>query len=170
MSDAVDLMRSEAGPDAVIVDVGAGEVRLQGVIAIDIGRAADVRGDMLGLPLVSGAVDGLLYAASLHYGPIDAVIGEAARVLRPRGVVVAIDSPIYRDSSAAAAAKARSESYYASRGAPELAAHYHPIDAAALRAALTANALELVRLSSGGRWRRLLRRGPTSFVLARKLR
>ena len=85
-------------------------------------------------------------------------------------MLVAIDSPIYRDRSAAAAALARSQSYYRTQGSPELAAHYHPIDAGALRASLDAGGLELTRLSFGGRWRRLLRRGPTSFVLARKLR
>ena len=170
IAGAVDLMRRELGAKARIVDVGAGAMRMEGVVAIDIGPGADVRGDMLALPLRAATVDGLLYAAALHYGPIDGVITEASRVLRPRGILIAIDSPIYRDRSAAAAALARSQSYYASQGSPELAAHYHPIDAGALRAALGAGGLELTRLSFGGRWRRLLRRGPTSFVLARKLR
>jgi len=170
IADAVDRLRRELGPDARIVDVGAGGVRMKGIVAIDIGGEADVRGDMTALPLGPASVDGLLYAASLHYGPVDVVVSEAARVLRPGGMLVAIDSPVYPDRSAAAAAKARSESYYERKGAPQLAEHYHPIDAGALRAALAANGLEIMRLSVGGRWGRLLRRGPTSFALARKLR
>jgi SAM-dependent methyltransferase len=170
VADAVELIRRELGARASVVSVGAGVMRLPGVITIDLLPFADVTADMRALPLADGSIDGVLYAASLHYAPVDVAIAEAARVLRREGLFVAIDSPIYTDEAAAAAAKARSESYYASKGFPRLAANYHPIDAGALRAALAANGLELARLSLGGRWRRLLRRGPTSFVLARKLR
>ena len=163
-------MRGELGPDALIVDVGAGSVNVSGVVTIDIAPGSDVRGDMRALPLADASVDGLLYAASIHYAPVEVAIAEAGRVLKPRGVLVAIDSPMYRDAAAAAAARSRTAAYYASAGFPELAAHYHPVEVGRLRSAFAAHGLEIARLTTGSRWRRLLRRGPTSFVLARKLR
>lgn len=170
VADAVELIRCELGAGASIVSVGAGVMRLPGVITIDLLPTADITADMRALPLADGSIDGVLYAASLHYAPIDVAIAEAARVVRHDGLFVAIDSPIYANEAAAAAAQARSAAYYSRMGVPELSANYHPIDAAALRAALETSGLELARLTFGGRWRRLLRRGPTSFVLARKLR
>ena len=170
VADAVELIRCELGAGASIVSVGAGVMRLPGVITIDLLPTADITADMRALPLADGSIDGVLYAASLHYAPIEVAIAEAARVVRHDGLFVAIDSPIYANEAAAAAAQARSAAYYSRMGVPELSANYHPIDAAALRAALETSGLELARLTFGGRWRRLLRRGPTSFVLARKLR
>jgi len=170
VADAVELIRRELGAGASIVSVGAGVMRLPGVITIDLLPTADITADMRALPLADGSIDGVLYAASLHYAPIDVAIAEAARVVRHDGLFVAIDSPIYANEAAAAAAQGRSAAYYSRMGVPELSANYHPIDAAALRAALETSGLELARLTFGGRWRRLLRRGPTSFVIARKLR
>lgn len=167
---AIDLAREEVGANALIVDVGAGAQRNAGVITIDLGTDAQVRGDMRNLPLPDSSVDGALYAASLHYAPVDVVIAEAARILRPGGLLVAIDSPVYDGPAAAAAAKARSTAYYAAAGYPALAEHYHPIEVGALRLALARSGFGLLRLTTGSRWRRLLRRGPDSVVLARRLR
>jgi SAM-dependent methyltransferase/uncharacterized protein YbaR (Trm112 family) len=53
------------------------------------------------LPLADGQADLAIYNASLHYS-VDyrATLAEALRVLRPRGRIVVIDSPIYgRDAS-----------------------------------------------------------------------
>ena len=166
---AIELVRSRLGMNALIVDVGAGAQRLAGVVAIDVGAGPDVRGDMRSLPLRDSSVDATLYAASLHYAPVDAAVAEAARVLRPGGLLVVLDSPIYDSPAAAAAAKARSVDYYARAGHPFLAEHYHPIEAGALREALARSRLELLTLRLGARWRRVLRRGPDSLVLARKL-
>ena len=167
---SVELIRRELGADASIVSVGAGAMRSPGVIAVDLLPTADVMADMRALPFQDGSLDGVLYAASLHYAPVSVAVAEAARVLRPGGIFIAIDSPVYTDEKGVAAARARSEAYYASKGMPELAAHYHPIDLAALLVALAGGSLELKSLSTGSPWRRLLRRGPRSFVLARKLR
>ena len=167
---ALDMIRAQLGDGARIVDVGAEANRGPGVIAIDLGAGADVTGDMRHLPLRDASVDGVLYAASLHYAPVDAAIAEAARVLRQGGLLVALDSPIYEGAAAVDAARSRSAAYYARMGQAALAAHYHPIELAALRHALESNGLDAVRLTTGSRWRRLLRRGPESFVLARKLR
>jgi SAM-dependent methyltransferase len=173
IASAVELIRVQLGAGALIVDVGAGAAAATGVIAIDLvpppGRLA-VRGDMRRLPLADGSIDAVLYAASLHYAPLGDAVTEAARVLRPGGLLVALDSPIYEGPAAAAAARARSAAYYERAGHPLLAAHYHPIELGALRTALQANGFEVARLTLGSRWRRLARRGPDSFVLARKLR
>lgn len=170
IADAVRVLRDELGPDALIVDIGSGSARTPGVIAIDLVPGADIRADMRALPLRDGSAGGALYAASLHYAPIGDAVAEAARILRPGGLLAAIDSPIYVGRSAAAAAASRTAAYYARAGHPELARHYHPIELEELRRTLAANGFEVVRLSTGSGWRRLLRRGPTSFVLARKLR
>lgn len=170
IAQAIGLVRNRLGANAVIVDIGAGAQRHAGVIGIDLGGRPNVRGDMRSLPLRDASVDATLYAASLHYAPVDEAVAEAARVLRAGGLLVAIDSPIYDSPAAAAEARARSAEYYARAGHPSLADHYHPIEAGALRRALTRSGLELVTLRLGSRWRRLLRRGPDSLVLARKLR
>jgi len=166
----VDSMRAELGANATIASVGAGAMRVPGVIAVDLLAPANVRADMRALPFADGAIDGAVYAASLHYAELGESVPEAARVLRGGGLLAVIDSPIYFGQPDATAAAARSAAYYARAGHPELAAFYHPLEAGALRATLAQNRFEMVELTAGSRWRRLLRRGPRSFVLARKLR
>jgi SAM-dependent methyltransferase len=169
----------------VVLDIGSGggwAARYLGdtaVIAIDLldsggGSAAiQVRADMSSLPVRDHTVDAALYIASLHYAALGDSIRQAARVLRPGGVLVALDSPIYRDRTAQAQAAARSAAYYAHAGFPELADHYHPIDLGALRAALEANGFRVVRLDAGTSsarwWRRMGRPRHPSFLLAKSI-
>lgn len=166
IADAVALIRRRAGDGALIADVGSGATPQAGVIAIDLVGGAAVRGDMRRLPLRNASVDGVLFAAALHYAPLDEALGEAARVLRPGGLLVAIDSPIYGGGDAVRRAAHRSAAYYETAGHPALEAHYHPIELKALRDALSAAAFQTERIATGSPWSRLLRRGPTSFVLA----
>jgi len=152
--------------------LGGADVIAVDLLSIDAGDAGlRVRADMCSLPVSDHTVDCVLYIASLHYAPMDDAIREAARVLRPAGMLVALDSPIYRDRSARSRAWARSAAYYAGAGFPELAEHYHPIDMAALRAALAAQGLGVIRLEGGTGadrwWQRLSRRRRPSFLLAR---
>jgi len=123
------------------------------------------------LPLRDSTVDVAFYAASLHYAPVSDAIGEAARVLRPGGLLVALDSPMYGDRRRQAQAEARSAAYYADAGFPELAAHYHPIDVTALRAALAGEGFDVLQLEAGasarGSWERLGRPRRSSFLVAR---
>jgi len=166
----------------VVVDIGSGGgwaaryLRDAEVIAIDLldiqsrPGVLQVRADMRSLPLRDSTVDVAFYGASLHYAPVADSIREAARVLRPGGLVVAVDSPMYRDRRAQALAETRSEAYYAEAGFPELAAHYHPIDMADLRAALAARGFDVLRLEAGRtarRWWERLGRSERSFLLAK---
>lgn len=166
-----------------MVDIGSGggwAARYFGdadVIAIDLvdieskPDVVQVRADMRSLPLRDSTVDVAFYAASLHYVPVTDSIAEAARVLRRGGLIVAVDSPMYIDRRGQALAEARSTAYYAGVGFPELAAHYHPIDVMALRAALASEGFQVLRLEAGvtaGRWwERLGRPRRSSFLVAR---
>ena len=163
-------MRAELGGEALIVDAGSGSSADPGVISLDLAPGAQVRGDMRRLPLRDASVDGLFFAASLHYAPADDAIREAARVLRPGGMLVAIDSPLYRGTRAVRNAVHRTAAYYESMGHPALEMHYHPIEAGALRKALVESGFEVLRLTTGSGWRRLLGGGPDSSVSARRLR
>lgn len=110
--------------------------------------AVAVRADMRRLPVRDGVLDGLLYTAAIHYAAIGEAIQEAARVLRPDGLLVAIESPMYPGPRAAARAAARSTEYYAAMGYPELAADYHPIDVSQLTAELARSGFRIERLDT----------------------
>ena len=183
---AAALARFDSGAErGIVLDVGSGggwAARYVGdadVIAVDLlaagaGSAAlHLRADMRSLPLRDHTVDAALYVASLHYAPLTDSIREAARVLRPGGALIALDSPMYHDRGAQARAARRSAEYYASAGFPELAEHYHPIDTGELRAALAARDVEVIRLDPGtgaeGWWQRLGRQRRPSFLLARTI-
>ena len=169
---------------AVVVDVGSGGgwaaryLRDADVIAIDlldVGSpwALGVRGDMSHLPLQDGVADGILFAASLHYGSLDEVLLEAARVLRVDGLLVVVDSPIYSDSAGQVQAAARSAAYYLKSGYPDLADRYHPISAMAFRTALLESGFEIERFEFGsGRSRlwRFRRRPPGTLVVAHRVK
>ncbi|MFB6159737.1 MAG: class I SAM-dependent methyltransferase [Haloferacaceae archaeon] len=79
--------RAAAGldvPERVVVDAAAGMCR-----RARAGGLAAVRGDAGRLPVASAAVDAVLVADALHHLPApDEALREAARVLRPGGVLV----------------------------------------------------------------------------------
>lgn len=167
----------------LILDVGSGggwaSRFLEGaeVVAIDLIQPATgkltIRADMRWLPLVSGSIDGALFAASLHYADPSDVIPEAARVVRSGGLVVAVDSPIYPDERSRAAATMRSNSYYLKAGFPRLAERYRPLEAHELRRVITESGLRVERLEVGSRISRAIRRltgqPPGSLLVARRL-
>jgi SAM-dependent methyltransferase len=166
----------------LIVDVGSGSgwaaryVSRADVIAMDLldGEsrwALAVRADMQRLPIRTAVADGILFAASLHYGALEPVLAEAGRVLRPDGLLVVVDSPIYADDIRQAQAAARSADYYSKAGYPELADRYHPIESSGLRRALLQSGFEIERFEVDNKWQRLLgrrRRPPATFVSARR--
>ena len=117
------LARRLAGSFAVTaLDVDASDT---GLAALDDRRVARVRGDLQALPLTAGSFDAVVVAAALHYA-VDQVgaLAELARVLRPRGVIVIADSPVYANAAARDAAWSRSRDYYAAAGAAHLADRY----------------------------------------------
>ncbi len=53
------------------------------------------------LPLPDGSTDLVIFNASLHYSTgYEATLAEAARILRPGGSLVVVDTPVYRDPGA----------------------------------------------------------------------
>jgi len=173
-----------ADPRPVVGDVGAGGgwaaqlFSRADVIAFDLldaprepGPALSVRADMRRLPLREGSVDGLLYTASIHYVPMDDAVREAARVLRPGGLLVAIESPMYVDHRSAVRAAERSARYYAAMGYAELAVHYHPVDVRRLKAALARSGFRIERMEIPrglfSLWRGLTQRRVFAMVVSR---
>lgn len=166
----------------VIIDIGAGggwAARLLSwatVIGVDLipptaGSDKFVRGDMRHLPLQSRCADAVVFAASLHYAPLEEVISEAGRVLKRGGLMAAVDSPIYRNKPEQFAAITRSEAYYRKSGFPALASHYHPISGEELRRTLDRIGFRVLIWRTGtslvARLERRLGRPRTSMVVAR---
>jgi ubiquinone/menaquinone biosynthesis C-methylase UbiE len=60
------------------------------------------------LPYLDGQFDAVIAAASLHYaGDLAVAVTEAARVLRPGGIFILLDTPIYRHAAVGQAVVAR---------------------------------------------------------------
>jgi SAM-dependent methyltransferase len=170
----------------VVADIGSGTGWAHqllagfGVIAFDIlptipsGSTLQVRADMRRLPLRDQTIDAAFFGAALHYVPVKDALSEAARILRPDGLLLVADSPIYTGDVRQAQAARRSCAYYGRAGYPELANHYHPIEIGALRSALAESGFALDRLSVEGRvkalWHRLARRPPATLLVGRRMR
>ena len=117
------LVRAHAPGAVRVLDLGAGNGwmarRLAGSFRV---TALDVDAGDTGLRALHYAVD------------VRAVLTEAARVLRPGGVLIVADSPVYDDDVARDAAWQRTRSHYASFGAAHLAARYRGLTRAELDA------------------------------------
>ncbi len=77
------------------VDLSPAELSLAAARGLDV-----VRGDAAELPIATGAVDSLVVSMALQLVPFDRTLAEAARVLRPGGVLVAL-VPVSRPLSRA---------------------------------------------------------------------
>jgi SAM-dependent methyltransferase len=170
----------------VVADIGSGTGWAQpllagfGVIAFDIlptrpsGGALTVRADMRRLPLRDSTIDAAFFSASIHYVAPAEALAEAARVLKHGGLLVAVDSPIYRNDDSRARAASRSAAYFASAGYPGLATGYHPASVGELRSVVADAGFALVDLKTEGvvqaLWRRVIRRPPASLVVGRRVR
>jgi|SRR6185437_1904258 SAM-dependent methyltransferase len=97
-----------------------------GLGAIDDRRVGRLRADLEALPLAAGRVDLAIVAAALHYAlDLTRALTELARVLRPGGLLVVADSPLYPDVAARDAAWERTRDHYRAAGAGHLAGRYH---------------------------------------------
>jgi SAM-dependent methyltransferase len=104
------------------LDVDGSETGLGG---LRDGRVARVLGDLEALPLRTASYDAVVAAATLHYAPdLAGALAEAARVLRPGGLLVVADSPVYADAAAREDAWRRTRDHYAGFDAAPLAARY----------------------------------------------
>jgi SAM-dependent methyltransferase len=187
VSKAAALLARESPPGSrpVVADIGSGGgwaarlIPFADVLAFDLldvspknAASLTIRADMLRLPVRGASLSAVLYAASLHYSPVDAAVSEAARVLRPGGLMVALDSPIYKDAESQERAASRTAAYYSHAGHPALSDHYHPIDVHELRSALVDSGFEISQLNfsgaAAGMWHRLVHRTPSSIVVARR--
>ncbi len=108
--------------EVLATDVNAGP---HGLHAHAQRRFMAVQAELDNLPLASQSFELVIANASAHYAN-DArqFFAEAARVLRPGGNLIIMDSPVYRDEAAVSAAHQRTRAYYAKSGVPELAQTY----------------------------------------------
>jgi SAM-dependent methyltransferase len=114
--------RLAATHQVTALDVDASDTGLGGLVDARVRR---VRADLEALPLESGAYDLAIAAASLHYAPdLPRALTELARVLRPAGVLIIADSPLYADALSRHRAWQRTLRYYSDAGVPHLAHRY----------------------------------------------
>jgi ubiquinone/menaquinone biosynthesis C-methylase UbiE len=112
------------------LDVDATDTGLGG---LDDPRVKRVRGELEALPFGAAAFDVVIVAAALHYAlDVHRALAECARVLRPGGVLVVADSPVYADGVARHRAWQRTLEHYAAAGAPHLARRYRGLTRADL--------------------------------------
>ncbi len=108
--------------EVLATDVNAGA---HGLNAQTQRRFMAVQAELEQLPLVANSFDLVIANASAHYAEnVRDFFDEAARVLRPGGKLIVMDSPVYRDQAAVVAAHERTRAYYAKNGVPELAQNY----------------------------------------------
>ncbi len=111
--------------DAVVDDVlglqAAGEYLRHGV------SFERVQGEITSPPFLNGVLDMVIYNASLHYAPSASdALSEAARILRPGGIAVVMNSPVHEDADSAARAEADFRDHLQGLGASDaLVRTYH---------------------------------------------
>ena len=162
------LARRLAGAHQVTaVDVDATDTGLGG---LDDARVFRARAELEALPLDDGRFDVVIAAAALHYAiDLNAALAEIARVLRPAGMFILADSPVYADQIQRHRAWQRTCRYYAEAGTPDLASRYRGLTRGELDGC---GRFRFTTLSPGlPSWRALFRRESVRLplLLGRKL-
>jgi SAM-dependent methyltransferase len=104
------------------LDVDGGDTGLR---SLRDHRVARVVGDLEALPLRPASFDAVIAAATLHYAvDLSGALAETARVLRPGGLLIVADSPVYADAAAREDAWQRTRAHYAGFDAAHLATRY----------------------------------------------
>lgn len=143
----------------LVADVGAGGGWLARLLGVSVTTAVDViepppgagahlrvRADMRRLPFRDASLNAAVYCSSLQYAPVGEGVAEAARVLRPGGVLVVVESAIFSDADAAEGGHRRARAYFERAGFRGLADFHFPIAAPELRAALEGSRMVVERL------------------------
>lgn len=91
---------AECGFRTCAVDISTDEHDGLGAAKAFAGEWPRIQGELDALPFSNGIADAVIFNASFHYCVEPAVaLREALRVLRPRGMILIVDTPIYRDES-----------------------------------------------------------------------
>lgn len=116
-----------------------------------------VWGELESPPFRSESLDLVVFNASLHYVPdLSAVAGAVARVLRPGGRCIVMNSPVYRDPRSASRAQADFRGHLRAFGAePDLVSRYNHLLLTDLIRSLTTGlgSVEAIPFDPGRRFR-----------------
>jgi SAM-dependent methyltransferase len=157
-------------PNSTVLDLGAGNGWLSNrlasmghvVSAVDLLINAEdglgvwkayetkftpVQAEFSFLPFQTGFIDVAIFNASIHYAEkVEQVLTEALRVLQPNGLLVILDSPVYRDASSGQAMIEERKSIF-------LARYGFASDAIQSEGFLTYGGLEALGQGLGIEWR-----------------
>jgi len=116
---------AEAGHDVTGLDTNT--LELEQAARVFAHRSITwINGDPWSSELPAKAFDTILFAASFQYFPDPRTLFLRCReLLKEGGTILIVDTHIYPDDHAAAAARARSNAHYSSIGTPDMASYYH---------------------------------------------
>lgn len=112
---------ADRGWHAMAIDVNVDDADGLGAAHHHDAELTLVRAAVESIPLADASVDVVFWNASLHYATsVEAAVAEAGRVLRPGGLAVVVDSPVYRGRRAGAAMVRQQQERLGHLGAPPL--------------------------------------------------
>lgn len=155
-------MAELAGVEGLGMDANLLELEQAARVFAQNGRLAFAYGDVFDARIPSGAFDLIVLASSLQYfAQPSSLLARLGELLRAQGEIHILDTPLY-EAATVAGARQRTQAYYQSLGAPEMAKFYHHhlwSDVAAFR--------PVALYDPGGTGpvlrRRLLRQAPSPF-------
>ncbi len=167
---------AQAGLDVYAVDMVLDEVLGLGAAGTYLRHGVSferAQGDLSQPPFRAGSLDLVICNASLHYAPsVSETLAQVARILRPGGSFVVMNSPVHVDPRSRRKAEGDFRAHLVRQGASErLAASYHHFVRSELVASLeeAIGPVEEVRYDPGAwfRWTRRLKGMALRMELAR---